>query len=85
MALMAQRQAQLRAKELHFVNATAIHRDLEADLRTLVEQQSTWKQRIMFKIMVASIRQEVARQRRLYQRLERINRVSYFDCKASCF
>jgi hypothetical protein len=85
MALIVRRQAQLRAKELQFVNAAEIHRDLEADLRALVDRQSAWKQKIMFKIMVASIRQEVARQRRLYQRLERINRVSYFNTKKLVF
>ena len=77
MALLALREAQFRAKQVQLDNANRILEGLETDLRDLVEQQSIWKQKILYKIMLASVRQNVAQQRRLLQRLERINHVSY--------
>jgi len=79
MALIAQREAQLRAKEAQFADATRVLEGLEADLRDLIEVQSAWKQKILYKIMLASLRQNVARQRRLFQRMERINNVSHLN------
>ena len=77
MALLAVREAQLRAKQVQLDDATRVLEGLETDLRDLIEQQSVWKQKILYKIMLASVRQNVVRQRRLFQRLERINRVLF--------
>ena len=77
MALLAVREAQLRAKQVQLDDATRVLEGLETDLRDLIEQQSVWKQKILYKIMLASVRQNVVRQRRLFQRLERINRVPF--------
>jgi len=78
MALLVFREAQLRAKQVQLDNANQVLEGLETDLRDLMEQQSIWKQKMLYKIMLASVRQNVARQRRLFQRFERINHVSLF-------
>ena len=63
MALLAVREAQLRAKQVQLDDATRVLEGLETDLRDLIEQQSVWKQKILYKIMLASVRQNVVRQR----------------------
>ena len=75
MALLARREAQLRANEERFHQESQILHNLEKDLRTSVRKQKIWKKKIMVKIVVASLQQNRNRQHQLIQRLDRINQV----------
>ena len=75
MALLVRREAQLRANQERFHDASQILHDLEKNLRTSVKKQKVWKKKIMVKIVVASLQQNVERQRRLLERLDRTNQV----------
>ena len=75
MALLARREAQLRANEERFNQESQILHNLEKDLRTSVRKQKIWKKKIMVKIVVASLQQNRNRQHQLIQRLDRINQV----------
>ena len=75
MALVVNRYANFRAKDMAFRAANENLANLEKDLRRSVSRQKAWKKKIVFKIIVAFFRHNVFRQQMLFRKLEQINKV----------
>ena len=78
MAQLAQREARFRVLEERYNDVNQILKNLEKELRSSVKRQKKWKAKIMVQIVVSTLKQNMDRQQRLFQSLERINRVTMF-------
>lgn len=76
MAQLAQREARFRVLEERYNDVNQILKNLEKELKSSVKRQKKWKAKIMLQIVVSTLKQNMDRQQRLFQSLERINRVT---------
>jgi hypothetical protein len=77
MAQLQRHQLQLRANQMALREANRVLAEHERDLLVVENRFKVWKKKIMVKIVLALIQQNVFRQRLLFRRLEQLNRVSH--------
>jgi hypothetical protein len=77
MALLQRRQVQLRAAQLVLIEANRVLAEHEQNLHEAERHFKNCKKRVMLKIVLALIQQNVCRQRLLFRRLDQLNRVRH--------